>query len=257
MSPPRPLALVTGAGRRQGIGAAVVARLAGDGWDVAWTYWSAYDSRMPWRADPAAVGELQRAVVDAGGRGFALEADLTDPAEPGRIFDGVLTSFGRPPRALVMCHCESVDSGLLDTTVDSFDRHYAVNLRASWLLVREFGLRFPPGEPDGRLIAMTSDATVGNLPYGATKGGLDRLVVSAARELAHLRITANVINPGPTDTGWMSAELLRTVRELTPLNRIGQPLDAANLVSFLCSPAGGWVNGQLLHSDGGVGTAPV
>ncbi len=50
---------------------------------------------------------------------------------------------------------------------------------------------------------MTSDDTVGNLPYGATKGALDRVVLAAAKELAHLHVTANVINPGATDTGWI------------------------------------------------------
>jgi 3-oxoacyl-[acyl-carrier protein] reductase len=61
-----------------------------------------------------------------------------------------------------------------------------------------------------------------------------------------------VINPGPTDTGWMSDELKDQIVRETPLGRLGQPMDAANLVSFLCSPEGGWVNGQLLHSNGGL-----
>jgi 3-oxoacyl-[acyl-carrier protein] reductase len=93
---------------------------------------------------------------------------------------------------------------------------------------------------------------VGNLPYGATKGALDRLVVAAARELAALGVTANVVNPGPVDTGWMSDELKAEVVAATPLGRGGTPRDTAALVSFLCSADGGWVNGQLLCSDGGL-----
>jgi 3-oxoacyl-[acyl-carrier protein] reductase len=104
----------------------------------------------------------------------------------------------------------------------------------------------------GRIVALTSDATVGNLPYGASKGALDRVVVAAARELAELRITSNVINPGPTDTGWMSAQMRDELTIANPRGRLGRGADAASLVSFLCSPDGEWINGQLLHSDGGL-----
>jgi len=107
------------------------------------------------------------------------------------------------------------------------------------------------GPGAGRIVAMTSDHTVNNLPYGASKGALDRITLAAAHEFAHLGITANVINPGPTDTGWMSEEIRSQVLAQTPLHRIGTAHDAANLVSFLCSPHGGWINGQLLHSNGG------
>ncbi|MEU4722241.1 SDR family oxidoreductase [Nonomuraea dietziae] len=153
--------------------------------------------------------------------------------------------------ALVMCHCESVDSGLLDTTVESFDRHFAVNARATWLLIREYGTRFSLAHGSGRIISLTSDHTVGNLPYGASKGALDRITLAAARELAHIGVTANVINPGPVDTGWMSDELRAACVSRTPLGRLGTPQDTAHLVDFLCSPEGQWINGQLLMSNGG------
>ena len=135
----------------------------------------------------------------------------------------------------------------------SFDRHFAVNAKASWLLIREFGLRFKGVPGRGRIIALTSDATVGNVPYGASKGALDRITLAAAHEFADLGITANVINPGPTQTGWMTPELEVQIIRDTPLSRLGVPEDTANLVAFLCSPEGGWVNGQLLHSNGGLG----
>ena len=248
---PRPVALVTGAGRRAGIAAACVQRLARDGFDVAWTSWSAYDARMPWRADEQAVDVLTAAVEQAGGHGWSTEVDLATPDAAPRLFDAVAAGLGRAPSCLVLCHAESVDHGLLDTTAAALDLHYAVNVRATWALVREFGLRFegPPGR--GRLLAMTSDHTVGNLPYGATKGALDRIVIAAARELAHLGVTANVINPGATDTGWMDEALMASVTAATPLGRVGRPEDVANLVSFLCSDEGGWINGQLLMSNGG------
>lgn len=247
----RPLALVTGVGRTVGIGAAVTVRLADDGWDVATTHWTPYDDRMPWpREDegPQRVGDSLRA---AGARTTAVAADLTDVGAPRQVFEAVERELG-PVTALVMCHCESVDSGLLETSVESFDRHYAVNVRATWLLVKEYAERFRGVPGRGRIVAMTSDHVAGNLPYGATKGALDRVVIGAARELAHLRISANVVNPGPVDTGWMDAELRARVVAETPLGRGGTPQDAAALVAFLCSPEGGWVNGQLLCSDGGL-----
>ncbi|SDS63842.1 3-oxoacyl-[acyl-carrier protein] reductase [Actinoplanes derwentensis] len=243
----RPVALVTGVGRTVGIGAGIATRLAASGWDVAITYWSGYDERMSWGVEPGAAHAVTESFA---GRGLAIEADLSDVAAPAAIFDEVELRLG-PVSALVMSHAESVDSGLLDTTVESFDRHFAVNARASWLLIREHGRRFRGEYGSGRIIALTSDHTVGNLPYGASKGALDRITMAAARELAHLGITANVINPGPVDTGWMSGEIRDACLAATPLGRLGTPRDTANLVEFLCSPQGQWINGQLLLSNGG------
>jgi 3-oxoacyl-[acyl-carrier protein] reductase len=246
----RPLALVTGVGRTAGIGAGIVRRLAESGWDIAFTHWDSYDERMPWGSEPGATEAIMEELAGHGAAATAIEADLADVDAPARIFDESERLLG-PVTALVMCHCESVDSGLLDTTVASFDRHFAVNARATWLLIREYARRFAVPRGTGRIIGLTSDHTVGNLPYGASKGALDRIVLAAARELAHLRISANVINPGPVDTGWMSQEVRSDCLRATPLGRLGTPRDTAHLVDFLCSPQGEWVNGQLLMSNGG------
>lgn len=247
---PRPLALITGVGRTVGIGAGIARRLAASGWDIAFSYWAPYDRRMTWGEEQGAAATIAASLTEQGARTAAIEADLVDPDAPARIFDEAERRIG-PVTALVLSHAESVDSGLLDTTVDSFDRHFAVNTRAGWLLIREYGLRFRAPTGTGRIVALTSDHTVGNLPYGASKGALDRITLAAAHELAHLGVTANVVNPGPVDTGWMNEEVEEACLRATPLGRLGTPQDTAHLIDFLCSPQGQWVNGQLLKSNGG------
>jgi 3-oxoacyl-[acyl-carrier protein] reductase len=246
----RPVALVTGVGRTVGIGAGIAQELAASGWDIALTYWTGYDERMAWGVEPEATVAIEHALVERGAATAAIEADLVDPATPAHIFDEAERRLGTVT-ALVMCHCESVDSGLLDTTVNSFDRHFAVNARATWLLIREYGLRFRGAPGTGRIISLTSDHFVGNLPYGASKAALDRITLAAAHEFAHLGVSANVINPGPVDTGWMTEEIRASGISHTPLGRLGTPQDTAHLVDFLCSPKGQWINGQLLKSNGG------
>lgn len=247
----RRVALVTGAGRRVGIATAIALRLAETGWDVAFTHFAHYDARMAWGADEGAAEELAERLQAAGARACAIEADLQDIESPERVLDEARAALG-PVTALVLSHSECVESTILDTDVASFDLHFAVNARAAWLLIREFARQFasPPGT--GRIVALTSDHTAGNLPYGASKGALDRIVIAAASELSHLGISANCVNPGPTDNGWMSQQQQAELTALTPLGRLGQPRDAANLIAFLCSAEGGWINGQLLHSDGGL-----
>lgn len=251
MSLSHPLGLITGASRAIGIGQSIGLTLAQSGWDIAATYWQPYDESMPWGSQPDEVEQFCDAVKSHGSRVVAIEADLADTETPAQIFDAVEEQFGSVT-ALIMSHCYSVDSDILTTSLESFDQHFAVNTRATWLLIREFGKRFVGSHGNGRIISITSDHTVGNLPYGASKGAMDRIVLAAAHEFSGLDITANVINPGATDTGWMTPEQLAENAQQVPLGRVGLPQDCANLVRFLCSEEGGWINGQLLKSNGGI-----
>jgi 3-oxoacyl-[acyl-carrier protein] reductase len=215
-----PLALVTGAARANSIAAGISPRLASDGWDVA-------------------TSDLQD---------VEFPCDLSTAEGPQSLMDAVTRDRG-PITALILSHAHDVETGILDTTAASFDHHVAVNARASLLLIAAFARQVPPD--GGAIVALTSDATTGNLPYGASKGALDRIVISAARELGLRGISANAVNPGPIDTGWMSADVRHTLLADQPQGRLGVPADIADVVAFLVSKPGRWVSGQLLHVDGG------
>lgn len=173
--------------------------------------------------------------------------DLSDAQAPAALIEAVAHERGTIS-ALVLSHAHDVESGILDTTAESFDQHVAVNARASLLLIAAFARQ--AGETGGAIVAFTSDHVTGNLPYGASKGALDRIVISAARELGPRGISANVVNPGPIDTGWMDDETRRALTAQHPLGRSGTPRDIAGITSFLLSDEGRWISGQLLHADG-------
>src|SRR5699024_6804492 len=117
-----------------------------------------------------------------------------------------------------------------------------------------FAEQVPPGTdtPGGAVLALTSDHTVHNLPYGATKGALDRMVRAGTHELADRGIRTNVINPGPIDTGWMDDEVREACAAQTPGGELGGPEPVAALARLQLAPRGGWSRGQLLLSIGGV-----
>lgn len=154
-------------------------------------------------------------------------------------------------------HTESRLGGVLETSPADFDRHVAVNARATLLLIAEFARRFRGERGTGRIVSFTSAAVHGEVAYGASKAALERITVAAAAELGPLGITVNALEPGPTDTGWMSPALHDRIAAAVPLGRVGTPADAAALVTFLLSPAGGWITGQTLTSDGGWSCRPT
>lgn len=243
----RPAALVTGVGRLVGIAAGIASRLADDGWDLGLSYWRPYDADLFAGSTDDEPARLADDLRRRGARVVLLPGDLADPAEPSRLIAHASAALG-PLRGLVLSHAESRDSSILDTTVESFDRHITVNARASWQLVAAFAEQVESG---GAIVALTSDHTAFNLPYGASKGALDRVILAAARELGDRGIRANLVNPGPVDTGWMDDGLRVELGRRQPTGRLGTPADVAPIVSFLLSDDGAWTTGQLIHSDGG------
>lgn len=240
-------ALVTGVSRLGGIGAAVVRALARDGWTVAGTGYRPYDATESWGSDPGAPAQLRTEGVLAAWH----EDDLSDPGAPRRVLDAAEQAVG-PLTALVNVHVRSGEGGVLDTSADEFDRHMAVNARSVLLLSAEFARRFHGDPGSGRIVNFTSSALHGEVAYGASKAAVEAVTVAAAIDLAPA-ITVNAVEPGPTDTGWMTPELSERIRSASPLGRVGLPQDAAELVAFLCSERGAWITGEIIYSDGGFG----
>ncbi|MDA8284173.1 MAG: SDR family oxidoreductase [Actinomycetota bacterium] len=252
---PRPLALVTGVSRGPGIAAAVARRLAGDGWDLALTGWRPYDAGMRWGRHDDELDDLLLGLARTGMEVEYFDADLADPEAPAAVYDDTLAAFGRAPLALAVVHTHDTGGGLLDMTAADFDHHLAVNARATLLLAAEHARRFDGTRGRGRIVTFVSGLPLkGSVAYAASKGAIHWMTVSIAAELASRGITVNAINPGPTDTGWMSSSLREHIRSESPLGRPGRPEDAAGLVAWLLSDAGGWITGQVITSDGGWST---
>ena len=247
------VAVVTGVGRRRGIGSAVCRALAARGADVALSYWKAYDRGMPWDPDEEEPRRLVEELGGGGVRAAAVEVDLSRAGSPKELLDAVDERLG-VPSILVNVAAHSTRDGYERLDAETIDDHHAVNVRAMALLSVLFARRYPGG-PGGRIVNFSSGQSLGpmqdELAYGMTKGAIEAFTRSLAASVGHKGITVNAVNPGPTDTGWIPEELGRKLLPKFPAGRIGQPEDAARLVAFLAGDEAAWITGQIIHSEGG------
>ncbi|MDO8145887.1 MULTISPECIES: SDR family oxidoreductase [unclassified Isoptericola] len=274
-------ALVTGVSRRKGIGVAVARELAGLGAHVFTQHYAPHDADQPWGADDlAAVDGAVRAALHDGARSGSASADLRDPAQVESLFDAARALTGRVD-VLVCNHARSGgDGSILDMTPEALDAHWQTNTRSTLLLTRLFARqrredapalrpgetlrRTAPADPAGapKVVWMTSGQEQGPMPgevaYATSKAALAGITPTVAAELLDLGIVLNTVNPGPVNTGYLDpgttdrplAEL-EALRAATPFGRWGEPADPARLIGWLVSPAGSWMVGQVLTSDGG------
>ncbi|MGB8271448.1 MAG: SDR family oxidoreductase [Priestia megaterium] len=249
------IAIVTGASRAKGIGTEICRELAREGADIFFTHWSKYDRLMDYcnEDDFKWSKHLMEEIRSLGVRCESMELDLSQPDGPRKLLDEVQNKLGSPS-ILVNNATHSVDVDFRSIDADMLDAHYNVNVRGTCLLTVEFA-RLIEGKHGGRIINMVSgqdkSPEPGNLAYVATKGAVSTFTKSVAIELAPLKITVNAVDPGPTNTGWMSSQLKEELLPKFPMGRLGEPRDAAKLVIFLASEESEWITGQIIHSDGG------
>jgi 3-oxoacyl-[acyl-carrier protein] reductase len=246
--------IVTGASRRVAIGAAIARRAVADGASVLLQSWAPHDAQQPWGADPGGPQALLAELRQAGGRVEHVSVDLADPDAPAALVTAARESFGHVD-AVVANHARSSTQGLEDFTAAELDLSYAVNTRASLLLVKAFAAQHDDSRPGGRALLFTSGqyhgAMPGELPYIASKAALHEVTRSLAVHLAARQITVNCINPGPNDTGYADEERHAAVAAANPGGRWSTPTDAARLIAWLLSDEADWVTGQTIASDGG------
>lgn len=247
------VAIVTGATRLQGIGAAVCEELARRGVHIFFTYWSAYDVKMPWGTTENEQQILQNKIREYGVECGYMELDLSSPSAAALLLDAVAKEVGEPS-ILINNAAHSTHTPYETLTAEQLDAHYAVNFRATALLSAEFIRRFS-FQRGGRIINLTSGQSLGPMPnelaYIAAKGAVEAFTTSLAPEVAKRGVTVNAVNPGPTNTGWMTEDIQNQLLPRFPLGRIGEPQDAARLIAFLAGEEAEWVTGQVIHSTGG------
>jgi 3-oxoacyl-[acyl-carrier protein] reductase len=235
--------IVTGASR--GIGRAVATRLAHDGFAVV----------VNFAGNSTKAEEVVAEIKGAGGQAIAVQADVANAADVERLFKEAVGTFGGI-NVVVNCAGIMLLSPIDRLDLDLFDKVITTNLRGTFVVLGQASRQLSPG---GRIIAFSS-SVIGTAfptygPYIASKAGVEGLVRVLANELRGRNITVNAVAPGPVATelfltGKDEAQIER-FRKLPPLERLGQPEDIANVVSFLAGPDGGWVNGQVLRVNGG------
>lgn len=235
------LAIVFGGSR--GIGAACVEALARGGFDVAYTYVST----------PAAIaGNLEGART----RGYAV--DIRDAAQVATLFATAAADFGRAPDCVVANAGINVPPApLAQFDPVAFRNLVDVNLVGAFNVLAEAARKVADG---GTIIALTTSlvrhAAPGLGPYSATKAAVECLVRSMAKELAARRVRVNAVAPGPVDTDLFRAgktdEMKQRSAAMSPLNRIGEPREIAEVVQFLASDKASWVHGQIVQPNGGL-----
>jgi 3-oxoacyl-[acyl-carrier protein] reductase len=237
-------ALVTGASR--GIGRASALALAQGGAQVLVHYGrGAKDAE-------AVVAEIRK----AGGRADAIGADLAAPDGPHRLAKQVRTIMGDRLDILVANAGISKAATIEDTTVEDFDKLFAVNVRAPFFLVQQLLPILHEGSSVVLLSSLGARAAVGTLSaYSATKGAVDTLVKHFAFVLGARGVRVNAVAPGVVDTDMSSFTKTDAGRDLAlgmqALKRLARPDDIGGVVAFLASEEARWITGDTIHVDGG------
>jgi 3-oxoacyl-[acyl-carrier protein] reductase len=237
------IALVTGGSG--GIGRAVADRLAADGMSVVVHY----------AGNAVAAQEVAKGIVDGGGSAVTVRADIAEPEQVQQLFDAAEQRYGGID-VVVNTAGIMLLSPVAELDVEDFDRMHRTNVRGAFLVSRQAARRLRPG---GALINFATTVRKLALPtyaaYAAGKAAVEALTPILAKELQGRDVTVNAVAPGPTATPLFldgkPQNVIDRLASLSPLGRLGEPRDAAEVVAFLAGP-GRWINGQTIFSNGGV-----
>jgi 3-oxoacyl-[acyl-carrier protein] reductase len=260
------VAVVTGA--NHGIGAATAKKLAASGAAVLVTYLTSDDGPDPEMSDPhredraAHPHRLITEIRSSGGRVSAIEANLGDAGAPTALFDAAESAFG-PVDILVNNASGWISDTFRTDTIDRFgrpmqrvstetiDQAFAVDARASALMIAEFARRLVErGGTWGRIVGLTSGGPLGfpeEVSYGSAKAALESYTMTAAFELADHGVTANVVHPPVTDTGWVTPEVVASVAASDTLIHVASPNDVAEVISYLVSDDAWLITANRIH----------
>lgn len=258
------VALITGANNPQGIGATTATLFAREGAKVVLVYKKVsrpYDVNKTDRNGPdryfaANAGNadaVENRLKEMGADYLVLESDISDESAVKEIYSQVIERYGRVD--ILVNNAATDDENGLDTiekiTQNVIDDTFAVNVRGSILMTREF-VNHRSGY--GRIINISTDAAqvfAGQITYGASKATLEALTRSIALEVGQYGITVNCVAPGPTQTGWIDADLEEAVLPLIPMGKLIQPEDIAETILFLSSEQARMLTGQVIKVSGG------
>lgn len=282
--------LITGGNNPLGIGAATAKAFAAQGASVFLHYFrsplmgpsgqqaaAADDTNAPGEGlyrlqQTMTADEVVRVIREAGGKVDAWEADLADSLVVPVLFDRAEQSFGHVDMLVNnAAHCDpdtfipQSQLGPASRAADNFpmstiaaekhDQHFAVNSRATALMMAEYARRhIERGRRSGRIINVSTDGASGfgtSVSYGASKHAMESYSRAAAKELGDHGITVNIVSLGPIQTGWITPEMGQSISSQTPLKRLGQPDDVADVIVFLASEQARWITGQLIYVGGG------
>ena len=256
--------IVTGTNNPQGIGAATALAFAAEGACVVLVYKKIArrfdESRAGengadryYKANAGDASETESRLRAMNARFLVLERDISDEGQVKEIFRAALERFGRVD--VLVNNAAADDENGLDTigtvTPEVIDCTFAVNVRGSLLMTREF-IRHHTDY--GRVINLSTDSAqvfAGQITYGASKAALEALTRSVAMEVGKYGITVNCVAPGPTQTGWIDGELEKLVVPLIPMGRLIRPEEIANAILFLASEQAGMITGQVIKVSGG------
>ncbi|WP_189239111.1 SDR family oxidoreductase [Planomonospora parontospora] len=238
------VAVVSGGSR--GIGKAIAVALAARGCAVV----------VGFQGAASAAAQVVGEITASGGRAIPVQADVADEGAVAEMFDAAEESFDGVDVVVNSAGRLSL-SPIADLDLDELDALHRTNIRGAFVMAREAARRVRAG---GAIVNLSTSVIGLQFPtygaYAASKGAVEAMTLVLARELRGRNITVNAVAPGPTATElFLDGKDEATIQQLAkqpPLERLGTPEDIAEVVCFLASPAGHWINGQVVRANGGI-----